>query len=76
MGLFVFNRPIPEPFNKGPKTIKGVSSQYGDGTDAKLCATVVKAVMTYAKMEQGSFSREWQNIFVQQSRRSQRKKLL
>ena len=42
--LFNFGRPLPEPFDKlGSKKIKGVASQYG-GTDATLCAAVIKAV--------------------------------
>jgi hypothetical protein len=51
--LFVYNRSLPAPFDKIPKTAKGVSSKYGDGTDAKLCATTVKAVLAYGKIAQG-----------------------
>ena len=42
--LFNFGRPLPEPFDKlGSKKIHGAASQYG-GTDATLCAAVIKAV--------------------------------
>jgi len=51
--LIVFNRNLPAPFDKIPKTVKGVSSQYGDGTEARLSTTVVKAVMAYAQIAQG-----------------------
>ena len=44
--LFMFNRPLPEPFDKVKKKVK-VSSKYGDGTEATLCSTVVKAVLAY-----------------------------
>ena len=42
--LFVFDRPLPAPFDKGGKKVK-VSSTYGDGTEATLSNTVVKAVL-------------------------------
>lgn len=42
--LFNFSRPLPPPFDKlGSKKIEGAASQYG-GTDATLCAAVIKAV--------------------------------
>ncbi len=42
--LFNYGRSLPEPFNTlKSKKIK-VSSKYGDGTQATLCATVIKAV--------------------------------
>lgn len=42
--LFNFGRPLPPPFDKlGSKKIHGAASQYG-GTDATLCAAVIKAV--------------------------------
>lgn len=42
--LFNFSRPLPPPFDKlGSKKIHGAASQYG-GTDATLCAAVIKAV--------------------------------
>jgi len=52
--LIVFGRSLPAPFDTAAKTVKGVSSQYGDGTEAKLSTTVVKAVMAYAQMVQGN----------------------
>ncbi len=45
--LFNFNRALPEPFDKlGNKKVK-VSSTYGNGTEATLTATVIKAVHAY-----------------------------
>ena len=42
--LFNFSRALPSPFDKlGSKKIK-VSSKYGDGTEATLTATMIKAV--------------------------------
>lgn len=42
--LFNYGRSLPEPFDTlKSKKIK-VSSKYGDGTQATLCATVIKAV--------------------------------
>ena len=47
--LFNYNRPLPEPFDKlSGKKVK-VSSKYGDGTEATLSATVIKAVHAYHK---------------------------
>ena len=51
--LFVFGRPLPSPFDKVKKKVK-VSSKYGDGTEATLCSTVVKAVQAYFKCKDGS----------------------
>lgn len=51
--LFTFSRPLPAPFNKVKKKTK-VSSKYGDGTEATLCSTVVKAVQAYFKCREGS----------------------
>ena len=51
--LFVFGRPLPAPFDKVKKKVK-VSSKYGDGTEATLCSTVVKAVQAYFKCKDGS----------------------
>lgn len=51
--LFVFGRPLPAPFDKVKKKVK-VSSKYGDGTEATLCSTVVKAVQAYFKCRDGS----------------------
>ena len=51
--LFNFGRPLPEPFDKlGSKKIKGVASQYG-GTDATLCAAVIKAVHALCVCQNG-----------------------
>ena len=51
--LFVFSRPLPAPFDKAKKKVK-VSSKYGNGTEATLCSTVVKAVQAYFKCKDGS----------------------
>ena len=51
--LFVFDRPLPAPFDKGGKKVK-VSSTYGDGTEATLSNTVVKAVLAYCACKDGS----------------------
>lgn len=51
--LFVFDRPLPAPFDKGGKKVK-VSSTYGDGTEATLSSTVVKAVLAYCACKDGS----------------------
>lgn len=51
--LFNFGRPLPPPFDKlGSKKIKGVASQYG-GTDATLCAAVIKAVHALCACQNG-----------------------
>ena len=51
--LFNFGRPLPPPFDKlGSKKIKGVASQYG-GTDATLCAAVIKAVHALCVCQNG-----------------------
>ncbi len=42
--LFNFDRHLPEPFDKLSSKLVGVSSKYGSGTKATLCAPVVKAV--------------------------------
>ena len=44
--LFTFNRSLPAPFDKRGKKVK-VSSKYGDGTEATLSSTVVKAILAY-----------------------------
>ena len=42
--LFNFGRPLPKPFDKLPsKKVKGFASRYG-GTEATLCASIIKAV--------------------------------
>ena len=47
--LFNYSRPLPEPFDKlGNKKVK-VSSKYGDGTEATLSSTVVKAIHAFLK---------------------------
>ena len=51
--LFTFNRSLPSPFDKTPKKIK-VSSKYGDGTEATLSCTVVKAVLAYCACREGA----------------------
>ena len=51
--LFVFDRTLPAPFDKGGKKVK-VSSTYGDGTEATLSNTVVKAVLAYCTCKDGS----------------------
>lgn len=51
--LFTFNRSLPAPFDKTGKKVK-VSSIYGDGTEATLSSTVVKAVLAYCNYKDGS----------------------
>lgn len=51
--LFTFNRSLPAPFDKVAKKVK-VSSTYGDGTEATLSSTVVKAVLAYCACMDGS----------------------
>ena len=51
--LFTFNRSLPAPFDKVSKKVK-VSSTYGDGTEATLSSTVVKAVLAYCACAEGS----------------------
>lgn len=51
--LFTFNRSLPVPFDKCSKKVK-VSSTYGDGTEATLSSTVVKAVLSYCACRDGS----------------------
>lgn len=51
--LFNFSRPLPPPFDKlGSKKIHGAASQYG-GTDATLCAAVIKAVNVLCACQNG-----------------------
>ena len=45
--LFVYNRPLPEPFDKLSNKKVSISSKYGDGTEATLNLTVIKAVHAY-----------------------------
>ena len=52
--LFNFSRSLPSPFDTlGSKKVK-VSSQYGSGTEATLCATVIKAVNACCAAQNGS----------------------
>lgn len=51
--LFTFNRSLPAPFDKVSKKVK-VSSTYGDGTEATLSSTVVKAVLAFCACKDGS----------------------
>lgn len=51
--LFTFNRSLPAPFDKRGKKVK-VSSKYGDGTEATLSSTVVKANLAYCACRDGS----------------------
>ena len=48
--LFTFNRSLPAPFDKRGKKVK-VSSKYGDGTEATLSSTVVKAIWPTVPVE-------------------------
>ena len=50
--MFVFNRSLPEPFDKVNKKVK-VSSKYGDGTEATLSSTVVKGILAYCTCRSG-----------------------
>lgn len=51
--LFNFGRPLPPPFDKlGSKKIHGAASQYG-GTDATLCAAVIKTVHALCVCQNG-----------------------
>ena len=52
--LFVFNRSLPEPFDTLKVKKVKISSTYGDGTEAMLTATVIKAVHAYLKCRKGS----------------------
>lgn len=51
--LFNFGRPLPKPFDKLPsKKVKGFASRYG-GTEATLCAPVIKAVHALCVCQNG-----------------------
>jgi len=52
--LFAFNRPLPEPFDKTVNRKVKVSSKYGDGTEATLNATVIKAVHAFMNCRKGT----------------------
>lgn len=51
--FFNYSRPLPLPFDKMAGKIVKISSKYGDGTNAKLTCTVVKAVMAYSGCQSG-----------------------
>jgi hypothetical protein len=52
--LFNFSRALPEPFDKiSSKKVK-ISSKYGDGTEATLNSTVIKAVHMYLNCVHGT----------------------
>lgn len=42
--LFAFPRPLPEPFDLMKSKKVKVSSKYGSGTEATLCASLIKAI--------------------------------
>lgn len=52
--IFNFSRPLPEPFDTLANKKVSVSSVYGDGTTATLCATVIKAVHAVCRCMDGS----------------------
>jgi len=52
--LFVYNRPLPEPFDRLSNKKVKISSRYGDGTEATLSSTVIKAVHAYLKCVNGT----------------------
>lgn len=50
---FIFNRPLPEPFDKGSAKVK-VASMYADKTEATLSATAVKGILAFCKCKDRS----------------------
>jgi MoxR-like ATPase len=52
--LFVYNRDLPAPFDALKSKTVGVSSTYGDGTNAKLTSTVAKAAEAFCKLKSGT----------------------
>lgn len=52
--LFCYSRNLPEPFNKLPGKKVKVSSKYGDGTEATLCGSVIKAIHAVCRCMNGS----------------------
>lgn len=53
--LFNYSRPLPEPFDRlKSKKVSGVSSKYGDGTEATLSATMIKAVHAVCRCMNGT----------------------
>lgn len=52
--LFNYSRSLPEPFDTLSGKKVAVSSKYGDGTNATLCAAVIKAVNAVCRCRNGS----------------------
>ena len=52
--LFNYSRSLPEPFDTLKNKKVKVSSKYGDGTEATLCTTVIKAVQAVCCCMNGS----------------------
>lgn len=52
--IFNYGRPLPPPFDTLTNKKVKVSSKYGDGTAATLCATVIKAVNAVCGCMNGS----------------------
>ncbi|MBQ2140282.1 MAG: hypothetical protein II433_04240, partial [Acidaminococcaceae bacterium] len=52
--LFNYARALPEPFDTLPNKKVKVSSTYSGGTEATLCATVIKAVHAICRCMNGS----------------------
>lgn len=52
--LFNFSRALPAPFDSLTNKKVAVSSKYGDGTQATLCTTVIKAVHAVCRCMNGT----------------------
>ncbi len=52
--IFNFSRALPEPFDTLTNKKVKVSSKYGDGTAATLCATMIKAVHAVCRCMDGT----------------------
>lgn len=52
--LFNYAKSLPEPFNTLANKKVKVSSKYGDGTQATLCATVIKAIHAVCNCMEGT----------------------
>lgn len=52
--LFNYSRPLPTPFDTLKNKKVSVSSKYGDGTEATLCASVIKAVHAVCRCMNGT----------------------
>lgn len=52
--FFDYSRTLPHPFDSLKSKIVKVSSKYGDGTNAKLTGTMVKAVLAYCNCQTGN----------------------